>query len=68
MYYFSLRTNFPHFFFFRVTIKEEVQDEEDDIPEIHFPALGNGEASEEIQSTLEPGFQMLHNLEEGGLG
>jgi hypothetical protein len=53
---------------YRVNIKEEVQDDEDDIPEIHFPALGNGEASEEIQSTLEPGFQMLHNLEEGGLG
>ncbi|KAF4526889.1 hypothetical protein B566_EDAN014511 [Ephemera danica] len=46
---------------------QDLISEEDDVPEIHFPALGNGEASEEMQSTLEPGFQMLHSLEEEAL-
>ena len=37
---------------------------EEDIPEIHFPALGDGYAADELQPSLEPGFQMLHSLEQ----
>ncbi|KAJ9580648.1 hypothetical protein L9F63_024171 [Diploptera punctata] len=41
----------------------EVENEED-IPEIHFPALGEGYSADELQPSLEPGFQMLHSLEQ----
>lgn len=37
--------------------------EEEDVPEIHFPALGDGEG-EELQPSLETGFQMLQSLEQ----
>jgi hypothetical protein len=37
---------------------------EEDIPEIHFPALGDGYSADELQPSLEPGFQMLHSLEQ----
>lgn len=36
----------------------------EDIPEIHFPALGEGYSADELQPSLEPGFQMLHSLEQ----
>ncbi|PSN37665.1 hypothetical protein C0J52_05620 [Blattella germanica] len=39
-------------------------DNEEDIPEIHFPALGEGYSADELQPSLEPGFQMLHSLEQ----
>ncbi|KAK6626109.1 hypothetical protein RUM43_006414 [Polyplax serrata] len=38
-------------------------EEQDDVPEIHFPALGE-EGVDELQPSLEPGFQMLHSLEQ----
>ncbi|XP_033611268.1 STAGA complex 65 subunit gamma isoform X3 [Cryptotermes secundus] len=37
---------------------------EEDVPEIHFPALGDGYSADELQPSLEPGFQMLHSLEQ----
>ncbi|XP_054283787.1 STAGA complex 65 subunit gamma isoform X2 [Macrosteles quadrilineatus] len=43
-----------------VRFKTEISSEED-IPEIHFPGTGEGD---ELQSQLEPGYQMLHSLEQ----
>lgn len=37
---------------------------EEDIPEIHFPAMAEGDCVDELQSSLETGFQMLHSLEQ----
>ncbi|XP_049798907.1 uncharacterized protein LOC126234258 isoform X1 [Schistocerca nitens] len=42
----------------------KIEDEDGDVPEIHFPALGEGYAVDELQPSLEPGFQMLHSLEQ----
>ncbi|XP_046676176.1 STAGA complex 65 subunit gamma-like [Homalodisca vitripennis] len=46
-----------------VRFKTEMESEED-IPEIHFPAMAEGDCVDELQSSLEPGFQMLHSLEQ----
>lgn len=43
--------------------KKELEDD-GDIPEIHFPALGDGDGVDELQPSLEHGFQMLHSLEQ----
>ncbi|XP_075234252.1 STAGA complex 65 subunit gamma-like isoform X2 [Lycorma delicatula] len=42
--------------------KEEGDD--NDIPEIHFPAAGEGDGVDELQPSLEPEFQMLEMLEQ----
>lgn len=42
--------------------KDEV--EEEDIPELHVPALEDGSSLEQLQPSLKPGFQMLHSLEQ----
>uniref|UniRef100_A0A1B6CZM6 Bromodomain associated domain-containing protein n=2 Tax=Clastoptera arizonana TaxID=38151 RepID=A0A1B6CZM6_9HEMI len=47
----------------QLRLKQEIVDEED-IPEIHFPAMGDGDGVDELQPSLEPGFQMLHSLEQ----
>lgn len=41
----------------------KIETEDGDIPEIHFPAE-EGYAVNELQPSLEPGFQMLHSLEQ----
>ncbi|XP_067000225.1 STAGA complex 65 subunit gamma [Anabrus simplex] len=51
------------------SVKCKIENEDDvdddvDVPEIHFPALGDGYAVDELQPSLEPGFQMLHSLEQ----
>lgn len=37
---------------------------EEEIPELHFPATADGDCEDELQSSLEPGFQMLQSLEQ----
>lgn len=52
---------FWFFLYFRYK-KEEGDDS--DIPEIHFPASGDGDGVDELQPSLEPEFQMLEMLEQ----
>lgn len=46
-----------------VLFKSEMEIEEE-IPELHFPATAEGDCEDELQSSLEPGFQMLQSLEQ----
>lgn len=41
----------------------EFKQDDDDIPLLHFPAE-DGTENDGFQSSLEHGFQMLHNLEQ----
>lgn len=45
-------------------IENEEIEEYGDVPELHFPALGDGCSAEELRPSLEPGFQMLHRIEQ----
>lgn len=46
----------------KLRFKSEM-DSEEEIPELHFPATDDGDCEDELQSSLEPGFQMLQSLE-----
>lgn len=47
----------------KVRYKSDMESEEE-IPELHFPATADGDCEDELQSSLEPGFQMLQSLEQ----
>lgn len=42
----------------------DFKQDDDDIPLLHFPASEDGNDGNGFQSSLEHGFQMLHNLEQ----
>nr|CAD7263783.1 unnamed protein product [Timema shepardi] len=48
----------------KLTTMAEAEEQDGNVPEIHFPAQADDSVVDQLQPSLETGFQMLHSLEQ----
>nr|CAD7575606.1 unnamed protein product [Timema californicum] len=52
----------------KLTTMAEAEEQDGNVPEIHFPAQADDSVVDQLQPSLETGFQMLHSLEQEQFG